>query len=146
MKVILLKDVKGVGRRFEEKNISDGYAINFLIPKKLAVASLSAAAGQVRALMEQEKKSKETQNKTVSENISKLSGTTVEVKLAANEQGHLFASLSKEKIADLIKEKGIEIDASSIDLEQPLKEIGSHTLPIIVGDKITHFTLIISKK
>ncbi len=146
MKVILLKDIRGVGRRFEEKNISDGYAINYLIPKKLAVAALSSAAGQIKSLQDQESKSKEVQNQKISENVSKLSGTTIEIKLAANDKGHLFASLSKDKIASLLNEKGIEINSDSINLDQPVKEVGTFSIPISVGDKLTHFTLIVSGK
>lgn len=146
MKVILLKDVKGIGRRFEEKNVSDGYATNFLIPKKMAVDAFSQAARQVRAQMEAESKSKESQNQKLNENISKLSGTTIEIKLSANEKGHLFSSLTKEKVLELIKEKGIEVNQDLIILEQPIKDLGKFEIPISVGEKTTHFTLVVSNK
>ncbi len=71
MKVILLKDVKGVGRKFEEQEVSDGYAINFLIPQKLAVTLTGQSAAQVRQLKEQGETKKESEIKKLNEKISK---------------------------------------------------------------------------
>ncbi len=145
MKVILLKDIKGVGKRFEEKNVSDGYAINFLIPRKLAVAALSSAAGQIKSIKESEEKNKAVSVEKMNENIGKLSGTEIHTSLKVNDKGHLFASLSKEKIGELLKEQGLEIDPRNIDLEEPIKETGTFSVPVSVGDKTTHFTLVVER-
>lgn len=146
MKIILLKDIKGVGRKFEEKNASDGYAINYLIPNKLAVMASGAAAAQIKTLKEAEEKSNQAKNQKISENVSKLAGTEITATLKANEKGHLFASLSKDKIINLLKEKGIEIASDNLNLKDPIKEIGTYSIPVLVGDKETHFTLIVSGK
>jgi large subunit ribosomal protein L9 len=145
MKIILLKDIKGIGKKFEEKNASDGYAINYLIPNKLAVMAGSAAAGQIKSLKEAEEKQNQVKNQKISENVSKLAGTEISVELKANEKGHLFASLSKEKIVDLLKEKGIQINSENLNTD-PIKEIGTFTIPVLVGGKETHFTLVVSSK
>ena len=145
MKVILLKDVKGVGKRFEEKNVSDGYAINFLIPRKLAVAALSSGAGQIKSIKESEEKNKAVSLEKMNENIGKLSGTEIKVLLKANDKGHLFASLNKEKIGELLKEKGLEIDSRNIDIEEPIKETGTFSVPVSIGGKTTHFTLVVER-
>jgi large subunit ribosomal protein L9 len=145
MKVILLKDIKGIGKRFEEKNVSDGYAINFLIPRRLAVAALSSAAGQIKSMKESEEKNKSISLEKINENISKLSGTEIHVSLKANEKGHLFASLNKEKIGELLKEKDLAIDSRNIDLEEPIKETGTFSVPVSVGNKTTHFTLVVER-
>src|SRR5882724_6255490 len=108
MKIILLKDVKGVGRRFEEKNVSDGYAMNSLIPKKLAV--LASDAGQIKTLKENEEKGRAGESKKIEESLDKISGIEINLTLKANEKNHLFASLSAIKLSEILKkEKGIEI-------------------------------------
>jgi large subunit ribosomal protein L9 len=141
MKVVLLKDVKGIGRRFEEKNVSDGHASNFLIPRKLALPANEA--GQIKALKEGEAKQREAQSKKVEEAIAKISGTEVILKLKANEKAHLFASLNREKLSEILKkEKGIDIDPDYIVLAAPIKQIGTFEIPVIVGvGKETKFTL-----
>src|SRR4051812_33297726 len=107
MKVIMLKDVKGIGKRFEEKVVGDGYAANFLLPKKLAVAATGAAAAQIKNLKENESKHKEAEDKHLSAEVQKLANTTVNIKANANEKQHLFAALTEEKISGILKEKGI---------------------------------------
>lgn len=140
MKVILLKDVKGVGRRFEEKNVSDGYAMNSLIPKKFAVPA--SEAGQVKTLKENEEKERAGEAKRIEEAVAKISGTEISLTLKANEKDHLFASLSAIKLSEILKkEKGIDIAQQYIVLKQPIKEIGKFEVPVRVGDKETKFTL-----
>lgn len=142
MKIILLKDIKGVGKRFDEKEVSDGYATNFLIPRKLAVSLAGSSAATIRALKEGIEKSREKKEETLALNISKLSSTTFQVEMKANDKGHLFASLSKEKISEILKKEGIEINAENISLLEPIKEIGTFEVPVSVGiDKETSFTL-----
>lgn len=143
MKVILLKDVKGVGKRFEEKQVSDGHAINYLIPKKLAVSASGSGAAQVKALKAQEESGKAIKSKKSEEEIGKLAGTEVTVSVRANEKGHLFAALSAEKIAELLSERGIEVDFTYINLFEGIREVGSYRIPVKVGEKETHFTLIV---
>src|SRR3989344_2689399 len=135
MKIILLKDVKGVGKKFEEKNIADGYAANFLIPKKLAVSLSDASASAVKALKEQEEQSREKQSQTLTEHLSQMSGLTVTTKKKVNEKGHLFEKINAEKISQILKaEKGIEISPEHILLSEPIKEIGTYEVPISFGE------------
>ncbi|MBI2065772.1 MAG: 50S ribosomal protein L9 [Candidatus Zambryskibacteria bacterium] len=138
MKIILLKDIKGVGKRFEEKEVSNGYAANFLIPRKLATSISGASAATVKTLKEQEEKARQKKVETFAENISKTAGAILEVKMRANEQGHLFEKITVEKVSEILnKELGIMIDPEQISLENPIKELGSFEIP--VGP--THFTL-----
>ena len=145
MKVILLKDIKGVGRKFEEKEVASGYALNFLIPKKQAVPVGSASASQIKVIKESGEKHKEAEHKKILIEIEKLSNTEITIALQANEKNHLFASLTKEKISGLLKEKGIELSASLIKLEQPIKETGTFTVPVSVGGFKTNFTLVVAR-
>jgi large subunit ribosomal protein L9 len=126
MKIILLKDIKGVGRRFDEKNVSDGHALNFLIPNKMAVSATANTAVQIKQLKDREDQKKEGHNKKLQDNLTKLKGLELVIKTNANEKNHLFAALTKEKISEfLLKEKGIEIPTEFIMLENPIKELGA---------------------
>lgn len=148
MRIILLKDVKGIGRRYEEKNVSDGHAINFLIPKKLAVPASGSAAAQINELKAQEAKHKEKEYEKITASIAKIAGTEIKVVEKANSKNHLFASLTAEKLASIMKkEKGIDLPPEHITLDHPIKELGTFSIPVHVpGGKETHFTLVIEGK
>lgn len=154
MKVILLKDIKGVGRKFEEKNVADGYALNKLIPQKLAMPVEGPGAGSVKMLKEQEAKAREKRGIVLSESLSKIAGTIITLKMKANDKNHLFASITAPKLSTLLKNEGIELEANSIMLEEPIKEIGTFTVPISVDPstslrtgkgKESSFTLVVVK-
>lgn len=144
MKVILLRDVKGVGRKWEEKEVADGYANNRLIPQKLAVAVGSAAAAQAKAMREQENQNKSRQHEAAIADIAKLAGKEVHVSAKANDKGRLFSSISKDDLQEILeRETGLNIPASSIILDEPIKENGTHLVPLRLDSKETHFTLVI---
>jgi large subunit ribosomal protein L9 len=146
MKVILLKDIKGVGRKFDEKNVSDGYATNFLIPKKLAVAATGQGAAQVLELKKQGEDKQANETERLNKSVAQVSEKKIVVKLKANEQNHLFSSLNAEKISKLLKEEGIELGSENIKLEHPIKETGTFEVPVSLGGgKETHFTLEVVK-
>src|SRR3954468_14704624 len=107
MKVILLRDIKGIGKRYEEKNVADGFALNKLIPQKLAVPATGAAAEQIKNLKESDKKHHEAEDRKLSEEVHKIAGTTITISREANEKGHLFAALTREKISNILRDKGI---------------------------------------
>ncbi len=146
MRVILLKDVKGVGRRYEEKNVGDGYASNFLLPKKLAVPATGAAASQLKNFKENDEKHKEAEEKKLESEVHKLSSAEIKVEMKVNEKNHLFAALTAEKISQLLKEKGMEVPAKFINIDGTIKEAGKHSIPVKIGEKVTHFTLVIEAK
>lgn len=127
MKVILLRDVKGVGRKFEEKSVADGYAANFLLPRKLAVPLTGQSAAQITQLKKQEEINRAKEAEKLSESISKIAGQTITLKVNANEQGHLFEKITKEKLG-----KNLNLDSEQINLDQPIKELGTYEIP--VGD------------
>lgn len=146
MKVILLRDVKGVGKRFEEKSVGDGYASNFLIPQKMAVPATGAAAGQIKSLKEGEAKKNASKAEHLDADIHKLAGSTVKYEAAVNDKGHLFASINAEKLSGILKAKGFNVPADCIALEHPIKDAGEHPVPVKAGVKETHFTLSIKAK
>lgn len=143
MKIILLKDIKGVGKRFEEKEVSDGYGTNFLIPKNFAVPLSGGGASRVRALKEKEEGARRESSEKFSADTHRLAGEKITVRVMANEKGHLFAALDKAKISKILKlEKNLDIGSEYIILESPIKETGTFEVPVSVGEgKETSFTL-----
>lgn len=148
MKVIFLKDIKGIGRKYEEKNVADGFALNSLIPKKLAVPSNGAAAAQIKHLKENELKHKNAENSKLASSIESLAGAEINFVSNANEKNHLFASITKEKICEIIKkERGVHIGIEYIFLSSPIKELGTYKILIKASDsKESHLTLIVKSK
>lgn len=138
MKVILLKDIKGTGKKGEIINASDGHARNYLIPRGLAK---EATDGSVRQLEHQNaskvKKEEETfeQAKKLAEEISKLEVT---FKTKAGEGGRLFGSITSKDVVDMIKSKhNIEIDKKKVTLDQPIRTLGTTNVSIKVYPKVT---------
>lgn len=125
MKVILLKDIKGVGKRFEEKNVSDGYAINKLIPQKLVVAAGGIGAAQVKQLKEQDTAYRVGELKKLELSLAKVAGQTIALKMKANEQGHLFQKITRAKLS-----KVTGIDEGLITLDEPIKQLGTYEVPV----------------
>lgn len=143
MKIILLKDVKGVGKKYEEKEVSNGYGANFLIPRKLAVPLSGSSAAAIKALKEQDERKKVGEHEELLKTIAKISGTSISVKMKTNDKGHLYSSISKEKISELLKEKGLDINEEYIEITEPIKETGTFEVPVSLGDgkKKGEFTL-----
>ena len=144
MKVILLKDVPKLGRHFDIKDVSDGYAQNLLIPRGLAIAATADALKRTdveRKAVEGERKVRED---LLVKNIKDLDSVTITVKGKASEKGHLFAGFHKDAIvAELQKQTELQIDPSFIQLEHPIKEVGEHTITVKGGGKEVKFKLII---
>jgi len=145
MKVILTKDVPKLGRKFEVKNVSSGYAQNLLIPKGLAIVATEQALKKAeldRKAMEGERK---VMQDLIVKNIKDLDGITVSCIAKANDKGHLFAGLHKEAVAEeIFKQTQLQIDPNFIQLEHPLKEVGEHEITVKEGDVSATFKLIIT--
>lgn len=142
MKVILLQDVPNVGRKYEVKNVSDGYARNFLIPRNLAQIATTQTIQAIETKKKQLEQEREIHKDILEKNIESLSGVRLEIKEKANEKGHLFAGINKEEIAIILKEqKHIEIPSNIIELKQPIKEIGEYKIKV----KDKEFILLVAK-
>ncbi len=131
MKVILKQDVRGVGRKGDIKDVNEGYANNFLLPKKLA----EFASKENVAKFEKEKKHKqeeeEKQKKEISEKFKILESQTVFLKKKSNEKGHLFEKIKPEEVTAFInKNFGISINPEFLKMENPIKEIGESEISL----------------
>lgn len=131
MKVILLKKVKGLGNPGDIKDVSDGYAVNFLFPQKLAVAGTDKNIAELKNKKEQIAKQVETGLAQAEKMASALGGTVVEISGKSNEEGKLYASITPTAIAKKLQEKGFEIKPIQINLAVPIKEVGEHSVLVL---------------
>lgn len=147
MKVVLLDDVKNVGKRHEVKDVSPGFARNFLIGKKLAVPATDTALKQVAQQEEKTKAEQEMKEKLLTEALESLKDVTITISAKTNEEGHLFAGIGTKDISEaILSQKNISIPEDAITLEEPLKEIGEHIIPLLVNEKKGSVTLSITKE
>ena len=137
MKVILLQDVKGKGKKGQMLEVSDGYARNFMLPKKLAIEATPDAINTMRM------NDKATQERIAKEKAEaldtgkKLREMTVTVTAKGGGNGRLFGSVTNQEIADaLAKQSGIKLDKRKIVIADPIKNVGSYTVTCKLGDEI----------
>lgn len=137
MKVILKDNIKGVGKKDEVINASDGYARNFLLPKGLAVEANSENMSKLKA-KEDSKAYKKEQEKEEAKKISeKLAGIQLKVPVKSGENGKIFGGVSAKEIADLLKSNyNIEVDKKKIDLKETIKTLGLRTVTIKLYDGV----------
>lgn len=146
MKVIFLQDVPRVGKRHDIKNVSDGYAANFLLPRKLVVAATPGAVAELERRKKEVIVQKEIQEDLLLRNLEEIKDKVVTIKEKADDKGHLFASVHKEEIAQAMKkEHHAEINEEFIVLEKPIKETGEFDIPVQIKGKKSSFKLIIEK-
>ena len=144
MKVVLLQDIRNVGRKYEVVDVKDGYGLNFLIPQKkakTATAGVLKEVEQMRAKIEAERKMKEEE---LAQALGKIDGTEVNLSAKANEQGHLFAGIGREEILEALKtQHSIELDPSFLVLGEPFKEVGETELQVKALESIATIKVVI---
>jgi large subunit ribosomal protein L9 len=137
MKVVFLKDVKGQGKKGEIKEVSEGYAQNFLIAKGLASP---ATQGTVKQLDNQKKaeQRKKDQEKADAEALAvKLGEMTVQIKAKAGEGGRLFGAITNKQIAEVLDKQKITIDKRKLVLEDPIRTLGVTKVPVKLHPEVT---------
>ncbi len=144
MKVIFLKDVAKVGQHGTMKDVSDGYALNFLIPRGLAVQATPDKVAAHLAAQKREGEAREQQNKMTSEAVHSLKGIRIEISAKATEKGGLFKSITAADIVKAIHEqRKVSIPVETITLTKPIKETGEHNIKIAFGEVKAAITLAI---
>ena len=147
MEVILREDVEKLGNRGQVVKVAAGYARNFLLPKKLAVAATDAN----RKIVEQERQAhlrKEAKIKSEAEDLSKLlTGVSVTIAQKAGENDQLFGSVTSKDVADALAAKNFTIDRRKIQLEEPIKQLGEFKIPVrLYKDVIAEVTVMVVKE
>ena len=148
MKVILLQDIKNVGKKEQIIEANDGYARNYLFPKKLAIEASKDNMVKLQAKKQSEANKKQAEieeNKELAKNIEKMELT---IKVTAGENSKLFGGVTPKEVADeLSKQYKIEIDKKKISLKETIKSLGRYTAEIKFGDGINaNLTLNISNE
>ncbi len=138
MKVILLKDVKSQGKAGDIIDVSDGYARNFLFTKGLGVEANQKNLNEAKLKKANEEKRAAEELDKAEKTAEELKNVSVSVKMKAGADGKIFGSVSSKEIAEAVKEQaGMEIDKKKIVLKDPIKALGSYTIPIKLHPKVT---------
>lgn len=147
MRVILLRDVVGVGQKGVIKEVSDGFAMNRLLPQKLAEM---ATPEKLKALKFEEKKRAEnakTQEEEWKKNAATLKEAKITVRADANEQGHLYKQLPVATIVERIKrEVGVSVESDAVVLSGPIKSVGKTEIQIKLGTKLVPVQVFVEKQ
>lgn len=142
MRVFLLRDLPGLGKKGSEVQVSDGYARNYLIPKGLAVEAtpgvLRSEEERRRAQLERERRDEE-KARALAERIS---GMVLRVKAMVGKEGKMFGSITPQEIADLLALEGIKIERKCIELESPIRSLGDHRIRVRLHPKVSCYLVV----
>lgn len=130
MKVILIQDVEDLGKKYEVKEVKEGYARNFLLPQNLIKIATKENMKWLRDQKEVIEKEASEDLKKAQELASKLDGEEVGIVVKADDKKHLFESVTAAKLAEKLKEMGFEVKKSQIKLAAPIKELGEFPVKI----------------
>ena len=129
MTVLLLQDVRGIGRRMEIKNVSDGYARNFLIAKKLAIPADASALKLKQESDQEEQKLLAVYNKLAQD----LSSSVLEIQIKTGKNGEVFGSVKSEEIKSALLKKRLILNESEVILGRPLRVLGEYEVEVSMG-------------
>lgn len=147
MKVILLQDVAKTGRKMEVVEVPNGYALNQLIPKGLAKPAIPENLKKLKGDLDKAKAERAEIDSVFSEVAEALAEEKVTVSAEVNEQGHLFAALKSDAIAGALQEKNGKVTARMIEIREPIKEVGEHTVYLVNGEEKVPVTVeVVSNK
>lgn len=128
MKVILLRDVAKIGKRFEIVDVPDGYALNKLIPRKDAEAAIPVNVKRVLNMRQKGLSDKEGVIVAIKKMVADLSETPLQVPMQANEQGHLFQSVHASDVVEAAEKRGVKIPKEFVVIEAAIKSTGAHSV------------------
>jgi large subunit ribosomal protein L9 len=147
VKVILTSDVAKLGKSGELKTVADGFATNYLIPNSLAVPAAGGAyrAWQHDIASREDKRKREREDAEIAAN--RIAGTTLTMGVKVGEGGKLYGSITAKDIADALGRRGIEVDRHKVDLEEPLKSLGTYKVAVKVASGMTpEVTIVVEPK
>ena len=147
MKVILTQDVDTLGKSGDMKQVADGYATNFLIPRKLAVPAAGGAyrAWQHDIASREDKRQREREEAEIA--ATRIASTTLTMGVKVGEGGKLYGSITTKDVADALGRRGISVDRHKIELDEPLKSLGTYKVAIKVFQGMTpEVTIIVEPK
>ena len=138
MKVILLTDVKGVGKKDDIVNVSDGYARNFLFPRRAAVEATAGASKEIERKRAAERQREAEARAAAEQKARELKDKVIIVKAKCGEKGRLYGSVTSQEIAASLKEQvGLELDKRKIDLKDPIRASGDVPVTLRLYPQVT---------
>ncbi len=148
MKVVLLSDVKGQGKKGQIINVSDGYARNFLFPKNLATPADNKIMNELKGKEEAKLRQIELEKQAARDTAEKLKNVSVKIKAGAGADGRMYGSVTSKEIAEqLAAQHGIAIDKRKINLTDPIKAFGTYMPEVKLYPEITgKITVVVSDK
>ncbi len=145
MKVILLCDVKGQGKKDQIVDVSDGYARNFLFPQKKAIAADAKATSELKS-KEEAKQYKISEDRKAAQAVAdKINGTEIRIQMGHGQDGRMYGSVTAKDIAEALGKKlSIDVDKRKLMLKDAIKAYGNYSIEIkILGDIVGKFTLVV---
>ena len=137
MKVVLLKDVKGTGKKGEIKEVSDGFAKNFLLKNGSAKIANSSAISENKIQQSANAYHKEMERQAAAKLAKDINGKTFVLKIKCGENGKTFGSVSSKEIGDALEKAGFNVDRRKIEVPQPIKSVGQYDITVKVYPEIT---------
>ncbi|MCL4400299.1 50S ribosomal protein L9 [Patescibacteria group bacterium] len=134
MKVIFIKDQKGLGKKFEVKNVSDGYARNFLIPRNIAIQATTEEINKLEKKIKEEEIKHEKLIADLKNEAEQLEKLTFNFKLKVGEKGEVFGAIHAKDIEKKLEEAGFH--NANVELEKQIKSTGEFLLPVDLGEKV----------
>jgi len=146
MKVILLQDVAKIGKRSDLVDVPDGYALNQLIPKRMAEAATAQNKKRIEKLQADAASNKEADQARFAAAEASLTKKNIQVPAEVNDKGHAFKAVSEQDIAEAAQAAGIDLEPSMLVVGEPIKEVGERTIELVRGDNQTTITIEVIKK
>ena len=138
MEIVLLEDVKALGKKGQIVTVNDGYARNFILPKKLGVEATSKNLNDLKLQKQNEEKVAQEHLEAAQELAKKLEAAKVELKIKTGEGGRTFGSVSSKEIAIAVKEQlGYDLDKKKIQIKEAIRTPGMHLVPVRLHQKVT---------
>ena len=136
MKVILLRDIKKLGKKFEVKEVSPGYARNLLIPNGYAILADKQSLKRLESQKNIEMKKAEERQKENEKMIKELEGKEIKIDTKIGDKGQLFETINEQKIADKLKEMGFVVEKSNIEINEPIKCQGEYLVKLKLDNNL----------
>lgn len=137
MKVLLLQDVKAQGKKGDIIEVSDGYAKNFLIKKKMAIQATNQVINETNQKKASELRKLEIEKQEAIKLAERLNGNTIIVEIACGDNGKMFGSVTAKEISDALLKSGYDIDKKKINLKEPIKSLGTFSVEVKVYANVT---------
>jgi large subunit ribosomal protein L9 len=137
MKVILMTDVPALGHRGETRDVANGYARNFLLPRKLAVAATPANLKNVEHLKRQRAREEHRELEVAKATAARIETLTLAVRARASDDGRLYGSVSSQDVVEFLEQHQVSVEKRRVQLEEPIKAVGEYQVPVRLHGDVT---------